>query len=193
MEGDHSGPGGVAGVVGVEATEDGVAAGDRNVQPGRSARTPDVEMQIRCGWIWKQLSASMADSQSSKETARSPDRDADCSAYLSTPRLCWTIRSTPLGDQDQAIRLPEETRYTAVLGYDWESEKISSGDRKAGTALERDLNLTANGVFAVQVPNRTYDVTVGLGDLGSTTRDQMGIYLEGVQVDVVSTSVRRRE
>jgi hypothetical protein len=35
VEGEHSGRGGVAGVVGVEATEDGVAAGDQNGQPGR--------------------------------------------------------------------------------------------------------------------------------------------------------------
>jgi hypothetical protein len=84
-------------------------------------------------------------------------------------------------------QVTHRTRYSATLGYGWQSGRISSANRRAADALERDLNLTRNGVFAVQVPDGTYDVTIRLGDLGRTARDQMGIYLEGTQVDLVST------
>ena len=52
------------------------------------------------------------------------------------------------------------------------------------------MNLTADGTFVVDVPNGTYSVTVSLGDLGSTARDQMAVYLEGTQVDTVTTAAR---
>jgi hypothetical protein len=45
-----------------------------------------------------------------------------------------------------------KTRYTAALGYGWQSGKISTTDRKTGTALERDLNLTANGCLPSRFP-----------------------------------------
>ena len=81
-------------------------------------------------------------------------------------------------------------QYTDTLGYGWQLGKISSADRKTGTALDRDLNLTADGTFVVQVPDGTYDVTLRLGDLGSTAHDQMGVFLEGNQVDTVATAAK---
>ena len=49
MEGQHAGGRGVTGAVGIEAAEDVVASGKQAAEPGGIARTPEVEMQIRCG------------------------------------------------------------------------------------------------------------------------------------------------
>ncbi|MHC4406506.1 MAG: sialidase family protein, partial [Planctomycetota bacterium] len=84
-------------------------------------------------------------------------------------------------------RVTEAGRYAPELGYGWLSGEITSRDRAVGSALERDFNFTREGVFVVDVPNGTYDVTVTAGDLGRWWHDQMGFYLEGVLVDTLST------
>src|SRR5439155_858781 len=48
-------------------------------------------------------------------------------------------------------------------------------------------NVTADGVFAVDVANGTYSVTVTMGS-GGFAKTNMGVFLQGVQVDSVSTS-----
>ena len=87
-------------------------------------------------------------------------------------------------------QVAEKTKYPAALGYGWQSGKISSADRKTGTALDCDLNLTPRGTFAVDVPNGTYRVEAQLGDAGNYQHDQMGLSLEGIPVDPVTTAAR---
>ena len=81
----------------------------------------------------------------------------------------------------------EETVYTSARGYGWQSGTIKSRDRITGSSLERDLNFTRSGTFVVDVPNGTYDVTVRLGDKSQSVHDRMGVYLESVKVDEVTT------
>jgi fibronectin type 3 domain-containing protein len=84
-------------------------------------------------------------------------------------------------------QVTEFTQYSAGQGYGWQSGTIGSRDRGTGTDLTRDLNFTPDGTFAVDLPNGTYKVTVTTGDL-MYARDQMGIFLEGTQVDSVTTA-----
>src|SRR5205823_7181537 len=54
------------------------------------------------------------------------------------------------------------TAYTASQGYGWQSGAIQAVDRGSGSDLTRDLNFTAAGTFAADVPNGTYTVTLTL-------------------------------
>ena len=57
---------------------------------------------------------------------------------------------------------------------------MHSADRSSGTSLERDMVLTSQATFVVDLPNGTYGVEVLLGDK-KAAYDQMGVFLEGVQ------------
>jgi YD repeat-containing protein len=89
-------------------------------------------------------------------------------------------------------RVAETTSYSPATGFGWRSGSIQSRDRAVGGALTRDLNLTTLGTFVVDVPNGTYDVTVTCGD-ASATHDQMGLLLEGVLVDTLTTAANHFE
>ena len=84
-------------------------------------------------------------------------------------------------------RINSATAYSSLLGYGWRSGKIEARDRATGTSLRRDLNFTALGTFAVDVPNGTYDVTITLGD-ATSAHDEMGVFLEGARADTVTTA-----
>jgi immune inhibitor A len=86
-------------------------------------------------------------------------------------------------------RVAPTTRHAAPPGYGWSSGAVDARDRATGTPLGCDFNFTALGTFAVDVPNGAYDVAVTLGD-ASGTHDQMGVFLEGTQVDTVTTAPR---
>lgn len=88
-------------------------------------------------------------------------------------------------------RLGNTTRYTAARGFGWQTGVVYGADRGSGTALDRDLNYTTDGTFAVDVPSGKYQVDLLLGDRGSSARDSMGVYLEGVLQDTVSTVARQ--
>ncbi len=81
------------------------------------------------------------------------------------------------------------TTYTTSLGYGWLSGTIQEVDRKGGnlSAVNRDFNETSDGTFAVSVGAGTYSVTITMGD-AKAAHDNMGVWLEGVQVDTVSTA-----
>jgi fibronectin type 3 domain-containing protein len=83
-------------------------------------------------------------------------------------------------------RVTAGTTYSAALGYGWQAGVVSARDRASGDDLVRDFVFTQNATFGVDVPSRTYDVVLWLGD---TTRahDQMAVYLGGEQVDLIST------
>ncbi|MBX6316580.1 MAG: choice-of-anchor D domain-containing protein [Isosphaeraceae bacterium] len=86
------------------------------------------------------------------------------------------------------LQVTEATTYNPTQGYGWTSGTIYSVDRGTGTDLARDFNFTADGTFAVDLPNGSYNVTVLLGDLGPYAHDQMGLFLQGAQVDTVSAA-----
>lgn len=88
--------------------------------------------------------------------------------------------------QSGALRVSENTLYNASRGYGWQSGLIVSRDRGGSTAMNRDLNATADGTFAVDLENGQYEVTVHLGDVASYQHDQMGVYLEGVLKESVT-------
>ena len=50
------------------------------------------------------------------------------------------------------------------------------------------MNTTSDATFAVDVPAGMYQVTLVLGDHGKKAHDQMGVFLEGTQVDSVTTA-----
>ena len=77
-------------------------------------------------------------------------------------------------------------RYSAALGYGWQVGSVYSLSR-GGDPLTADVNYTKDATFAVDLPNGEYDVIVTLGEPGSIVHDQMGISLEGVQLDSVTT------
>ncbi|MCA9120705.1 MAG: hypothetical protein H6822_35840 [Planctomycetaceae bacterium] len=85
-------------------------------------------------------------------------------------------------------RISESTRYTGDKGYGWTNGTISSRDRNVGNAAEQDFNFTTDGTFAVDVPNGEYEVTVVVGDLGRYAHDDVGVFLESVQRDRVTTN-----
>lgn len=76
--------------------------------------------------------------------------------------------------------------YNATTGYGWQSGPVSSVDR-AGDAVTRDLNYTTDGTFAVDLANGEYDLVITMGEL-LIPHDQMGVIIEGVQVDLVDTA-----
>jgi fibronectin type 3 domain-containing protein len=93
---------------------------------------------------------------------------------------------------------PVASGYTQVTSSDawdgtwgWQAGAVGLGDteRSIGDDLERDFTYLEVGTFSVAVPNGTYEVTVILGDTqgSSSGKDQMGVFLEGAQVDTVST------
>jgi subtilisin family serine protease/fibronectin type 3 domain-containing protein/methionine-rich copper-binding protein CopC len=83
-------------------------------------------------------------------------------------------------------RVTYADRYTSALGYGWQSGLVSSLDRGVGSDLTRDFNYAGTATFAKDLPNGNYDVTVTLGD-SMQAHDLMGVYLEGMLVDTVTT------
>ncbi len=85
-------------------------------------------------------------------------------------------------------RVVETDRYAASVGYGWQDNTMSSYDRTSGGDLLRDFHYASQGTFLVDVPNRRYEVVLSMGDAGAL-HDQMAVFLEGIQVDTVSTAV----
>src|SRR5207237_495105 len=70
--------------------------------------------------------------------------------------------------------------YSPALGYGWLSGTIDSRDYPTEPdPLKRAFNVTSNGVFAVDVANGTYSVTVTMGSPGFA-KTNMGVFLQGV-------------
>jgi subtilisin family serine protease/fibronectin type 3 domain-containing protein len=82
---------------------------------------------------------------------------------------------------------PANHRYSTADGYGWQSGSVYGLDRRIGDDLARDFNYTRDATFALDVSNGQYDVVVTLGDTAAA-HDEMGVFLEGVQVDTVTTS-----
>src|SRR5262249_23343770 len=82
---------------------------------------------------------------------------------------------------------PTATLFSADQGYGWQSGTIDSRDRSIGSDLTRDFNFTTDGTFVVNLANGTHDVTITMGD-ALYPHDQMGVFLQGTQVDSVTTA-----
>ena len=67
------------------------------------------------------------------------------------------------------------------------SVTATSAEVKGFTAAE---TTDTKGTFVVDLPNGTYRVSVRLGDAGKVPHDQMGLSLEGIAVDPVTTAAR---
>ena len=87
-------------------------------------------------------------------------------------------------------RISPASTYDAVLGHGWHSGEVPTIDRRQGSRARRDFNYTAAGIFAVDLPNGTYTVTVTLGD-ARRARDRMALLLEGTEVAVIDTAAGR--
>src|SRR5262249_10326773 len=101
-------------------------------------------------------------------------------------------------------QVTDATRYSPQTGYGWLTGQIGSTDRAklaalsdgstggtkaqsaATAALNRAFDFTQDGVFAVDLPNGTYSVTVTMGD-AATFHDKMGLSLEGILVDTITS------
>ena len=105
-------------------------------------------------------------------------------AEPAAPRFDFGTTGSPLASG--YLRVTPAAVYSVYRGYGWLSGVVASRDRGAGDDLTRDFNFTHDGTFVVDVLAGRYQVTVTLGD-ASAAHDQMGIYLEGEQVDTIST------
>jgi fibronectin type 3 domain-containing protein len=79
------------------------------------------------------------------------------------------------------VGVNERSKYSTSAGFGWVSGQVQSVDRRTGAARDRDLNLTQNATFAVDLPNGVYDVTVRLGDAGNFTHDLVAFDIEGTR------------
>jgi fibronectin type 3 domain-containing protein len=80
------------------------------------------------------------------------------------------------------------TSYEGSRGYGWLLGQVGQNDCGLGSDLNRDYAYTTGAVFAVDLADGTYDVTVTLGD-SRHAHDLMGVFLQGVPVDTVSTRI----
>ena len=88
------------------------------------------------------------------------------------------------------LQVTNTTTYSAVRGYGWTAGSIASRDRGTGSDLDRDLNFTRDGTFAVDVLPGRYRVTVTLGD-AAAAHDLVNVEIEGVWVGQFSTAANQ--
>ncbi|MEM1069514.1 MAG: Ig-like domain-containing protein, partial [Planctomycetota bacterium] len=83
-------------------------------------------------------------------------------------------------------RVSSSDQYDSEVGFGWTDGSVYSISW-GGATLTRDLNYTADATFAMDLPNGQYDLVMTMGE-AIISHDQMGIFVEGVQVDTVSTA-----
>ena len=93
--------------------------------------------------------------------------------------------TSPVGDGYQQVT--RDTTYRRPIGYGWSSGSINAADRGTSNPVTRDFNYTTDGTFLVDLPAAVYDVTLSLGDTGPYVHDDVGVFLQGGQVDTVTT------
>ncbi len=87
-------------------------------------------------------------------------------------------------------QVTRQMTYTEARGYGW-LNTVQNTNRSNGTtpvALTRDFVLNPEMVFQTDLPNASYDVTLTIGD-DTGRHDQVGVFLQGAQVDKVTTMV----
>ncbi len=78
--------------------------------------------------------------------------------------------------------------YSAEVGYGYESGFVAAVDRFSGSNLERDIHYGNDFAFSVDAPDGLYSVVLTIGDHGPYAHESMGVFLEGQQIDTVSTA-----
>ncbi len=99
-------------------------------------------------------------------------------------RFDFGTTSSPVGEGYTSVTSSD--RYSVEKGYGWRDGSVYSISW-GGQPLTRDLNYTADATFALDVPNGQYDLVVTMGE-AIISHDQMGVFVEGVQQDTVSTA-----
>jgi len=92
--------------------------------------------------------------------------------------------SSPVAPGD--IQVTRSTMYSPEQGYGWARKTVYNTDRQVGSDRFRDSNFGRQGIFVLDLPDGTYQVTLTLGDL-THLHDRQGIYLEWNRVGLVST------
>jgi hypothetical protein len=100
-------------------------------------------------------------------------------------RFDFGTTTSPVADGYTAVTRYD--RHTAAAGYGWQIGSAYDISRGSGTDLTRDVNFTHDATFALDLANGAYQVIVTLGDT-SLAHDLVGVFLEGVQVDTVTTT-----
>ena len=99
-------------------------------------------------------------------------------------RFDFGTGSSPVADGYTGVSMWDY--YDAATGWGWTGWVIELS-RSGADPLTRDFNYTEDAVFSVDVANGEYDIVVTLGD-SALAHDQMGVFLEDVQVDTVTTA-----
>jgi fibronectin type 3 domain-containing protein len=174
--------------------------GQEVVLRDRSTNAPD-------DWAWSGLTATgLLSGREARATWWSPGartvglRAANCLGWSDEKRSAVTVNpdvrprvwafdcGTPTSPLVAGFtRATAATAYSPALGYGWLSGSLTARDRGLGDDLARDFVFGTDATFVVNVPNRTYDVVLWLGDT-MRAHDQMAVFLEGEQVDLVSTA-----
>ena len=84
-------------------------------------------------------------------------------------------------------RITRDDNYDSGIGYGWQSGLVFQIDRVLGDDMTRDVHYFSDSTFGLDVSNGEYDVIVTMGDTGQP-HEQMGVFLEGVQVDEVDNA-----
>ena len=108
---------------------------------------------------------------------------------VSSLRFDFGTAGSPV--EDGYFQISPSSNYTSATGYGMQSGFVMAADRFTGTPLSRDFLYGSDFTFAADLPNGSYDVTLTVGDESRYAHDNMAVFLEGMQVDTVST--RRRE
>ena len=102
-----------------------------------------------------------------------------------TRQFDFGTANSPLANR--YVRVTETTTFTPQRGYGWQSGTIGGRLNSSGAAVNIDHNYTADGTFAVTLPDDVYDVQITFGD-AAAAHDQMQVSIEGVAVETVSTA-----
>ncbi len=100
-------------------------------------------------------------------------------------RLDFGAAASPV--QAGYTRVSETSTYSSSRGHGWLSGTVGSRDRSGANALTRDFNFTALATFAMDLAPGLYSVGVTMGD-AAARHDEMGVFIEGSQVDTVTTN-----
>ena len=126
-------------------------------------------------------------------TGLAPDQQAAISAFNAS------VRAFAFGPASSAtppgwVAASDQTAYGPAQGYGWlpgsalSSQNFDIAGDTSATDVNRDAVDTPNGTFAVDLTNGSYRVGLRLGDPGSVGHDQIGVYVQGVLVDTITTT-----
>ena len=120
-------------------------------------------------------------------TGLTPAQQASVAAYnASVKAFDFGPATSPLAAS--WTRASDQSIYGPATGFGWLPGSVVTSQDFGGTAPNRDVVDTANGTFAVDLPNGSYRVAVRLGDRGTVGHDLMGVFLQGVLVDTITTA-----